>query len=171
MNRKYLCVCAAAIVAGTALFSCNGNNTSGKAENGVDSVEVTSVDSVAPDADNQLVVREFIEDMYNNHLYEEYDFLEKHCTEHLLKVLRDNYDYDGEGYATWNFRTCAQDSKSNSENSSKVISIEYLGEDWYAYEFYDGGWKGKNKIKASVVEGEVVMDAVESLYDECKESL
>ena len=172
MDRKYLHVCAATIVAATALFSCNGNNTSGKVMEVEDSVVVESVESetTANTAEADKVICSFIEDMYNNGLYENEDFLEKHCTEHLLQALREDYEYDGEGYAVWDFRTSAQDGKGSDNDTSKVISVEVLGDGWYAYEFYDAGWKGKNKVKASVVDGNVMMDAVESLYDECMET-
>lgn len=35
--------------------------------------------------------------------------LEKCCTQRLLRKLRADYGYDGEGYAVWLFRTGAQD--------------------------------------------------------------
>lgn len=44
----------------------------------------------------------FIE-MYNDKLYEDYDFLQKHCSPEFLQKLQDAYPYDSEApaYATW----------------------------------------------------------------------
>ena len=52
-------------------------------------------------------IKFFITQMYNNKLYEDYDFLQKHCSVGLLKKLQDAYPYDTDGvaYATWLFRS------------------------------------------------------------------
>ena len=54
----------------------------------------------------------FIKEMYNGELYNDYDFLKKHCTKSLLKHLAAEYDYDDGGYATWLFRSGLQDGPS-----------------------------------------------------------
>ena len=113
------------------------------------------------------VIRDFITDMYENSKYNEYDFLEKHCTESLLKYLKDNYDYDGDGYAVWLFRTGGQDGKPGSENvRNKIVSITKDNQGWYHYKFIDAGWRGENKIKAYVENGKVMMDELKQVYDE-----
>ena len=119
-----------------------------------------------------LEIADFIVDMYENHRYNDYDFLEAHCTKRLLKYLREQYEYDGEGYAVWLFRTSSQDGKPGTENiKDKVTDISKDGEDWYRYEFTDGGWRGENKLNIYIDEdGNVMMDAVERIYDEAREA-
>ena len=118
-----------------------------------------------------LEIVDFIVDMYENQRYNDYAFLEAHCTKRLLKYLREQYEYDGEGYAGWLFRTSSQDGKPGSQNDKdKVIDITRDGEYWYYYEFTDGGWRGKNKVYIYFDEdGNIMMDAVERIYDEAYE--
>ncbi len=65
-------------------------------------------------------IKVFITQMYNNKLYEDYDFLRKHCSSGLLKKLQDAYPYDTDGiaYATWLFRSGQQDSKPGADNKA-----------------------------------------------------
>ncbi len=64
---------------------------------------------------------EFIREMYEKIQYENYSFLEKHCSKSLLAKLSEQYDYDGEGYAVWKFRSGVQDGPSIPE--AEVIRI------------------------------------------------
>ena len=117
------------------------------------------------------VIQQFITDMYENQKYNEYDFLEQHCTDKLLKYLKEQYEYDGEGYAVWLFRTSSQDGKPGVENvRDQIISIAKDSEGWYHYQFFDGGWRGENKLRIYVEDGKVMMDELESVYDECYET-
>ena len=94
----------------------------------------------------------FIRNMYNAEQYEDYAFLERHCTKKMLKKLIDNfgYDVDGVNYATWLFRSGAQDEKynwgQNVKSESKILSIEEKGDHWYAYTALDMGWKFTNWV-------------------------
>lgn len=117
------------------------------------------------------VIRQFITDMYENQRYYDDDFLEQHCTDVLLKYLKDQYEYDGEGYAGWLFRTSSQDGKPGSEGvRDKVLSIIKDNAGWYHYKFTDGGWRGENKVHAYIEDGKVMMDDVERIYDEAEEA-
>lgn len=116
------------------------------------------------------VIRDFITKMYENQEYNDYEFLEKHCTERLLQHLRDEYEYDGGGYASWLFRTSAQDGKPGVENvRDQIISIAKNNKGEYLYQFFDGGWRGENKIIVYVEDGKVMIDEVERIYDENQE--
>lgn len=101
-------------------------------------------------ADPQAV--SFIKNMYNRQQYEDYSFLRNHCTKKMLKKLVDNFYYDAEGvnYATWLFRSGAQDEKyingENVRNETKVLSIVAKDEHWYAYTALDMGWKFTNWV-------------------------
>ena len=63
-------------------------------------------------------IKSFLIKMYNDKLYEGYDFLQKHCSPELLKKLQDAYPYDSDApaYATWLFRSGQQDRKPGSAN-------------------------------------------------------
>lgn len=98
-NLKYWIIGAVLVVIVSIVFF--GYN---KTESVTDTVDTLAIDSVSESdyVDEENIVKEFIVNMYNNHLYDEYRFLENHCTRHLLDVLRADYEYDGTGYAVWN---------------------------------------------------------------------
>lgn len=89
---------------------------------------------------------EFVRDMYEKVQYEDYGFLEKHCSKNLLKKLSEAYDYDGKGYAVWQFRSGAQDGPSKEHS---IIHIEDEGDGWYTYTAIDMGITFRRKIKIS----------------------
>lgn len=100
---------------------------------------------------------EFIRGMYENVLYEDYGFLEKHCSESLLTKLSEAYDYEGEGYAVWEFRSGAQDGPSNEHG---IISIEDDGDGWYIYTAVDMGITFRKRIKVSHEGGKAMIEDI-----------
>lgn len=122
----------------------------------------TNYGEVANDANDyeNVIVEEFITEMYNNRLFEDYDFIEAHCSQSLLDKLAADYDYDDQGYAVWNFRTGYQ---GGINDESSIISVEPLGDGWYSYKFYDMGLKGENYLKCHIENGEVIMDDVKQI--------
>ncbi len=42
---------------------------------------------------NEQKAIDFVTEFYNNHDYEDYAFLEKHCSPEMLKELQDDYEY------------------------------------------------------------------------------
>lgn len=159
-------------VSGNGNTDKNSNNAASKDSACVDTCTVKAIVAEQPTEDEQRVIIKFLTDMYNDDLYSDYDFLRNHCSESLLTMLENDYEYDHEGvaYAVWDFRTSAQDGKPDSDNLNNVISVEWAGDGWFTYEFYDQGWRGKKRVKASIKDGEVIMDALETLYDECYET-
>lgn len=101
--------------------------------------------------------RQFISDMYEHTMYEDYDFLEEHCSKALLEKLESLYDYDGEGYAVWEFRSGEQDGPSNEHG---IISIESVGDGWYKYTATDMGVVFSRQIKLSHKGNKVVIDDI-----------
>lgn len=99
----------------------------------------------------------FVRDMYEKVQYEDYSFLEQHCSESLLKRLSEAYDYDGEGYAVWMFRSGAQDGPSEEH---LIIHIEDEGDGWYIYTAIDMGITFRKKIKISHEGGRTMIDDV-----------
>lgn len=158
------------LIGGIVCFA--GYSSTSKTDYSEVSIDTLVTDSTDDSPDEETTIKEFIAKMYNSGQYNEYDFIEKHCSSHLLKKLQEDYEYDTDGvaYAVWDFRTSSQDSKPDSDEESRVINVESNGDGWYTYEFYDGGWRGKNRVKAFIRDGEVIMDALERLYDECSEA-
>ena len=78
------------------------------------------------DTTSEDYIKSFITKMYNDKLYEDYDFLQKHCSPELLKKLQDAYPYDSDcpSYATWLFRSGQQDSKPGSDGKTMMLDIK-----------------------------------------------
>ena len=97
---------------------------------------------------HEMMFEAFITKMYNEKLYEDYDFLQKHCSPELLKKLQDAYPYDSDGvaYATWLFRSGQQDSKPGSDGKTMMLEVTADG-DWYTYTALDMGWEFSKRIK------------------------
>ncbi len=106
-------------------------------------------------------IKSFITQMYNNKLYEDYDFLQKHCSAELLKKLQEAYPYDTDGiaYATWLFRSGQQDSKPGAEDKTIILEVKADG-DWFVYTALDMGWEFTNIIKITNKGGEIVIEDV-----------
>jgi len=51
------------------------------------------------------------------------------------------------------------------------LSVHEIAEHWFEVEFYDSGWKGIKRINAYYKDNDVVMDNVETVYDEAIEDL
>ena len=106
-------------------------------------------------------IKSFITQMYNNKLYEDYDFLQRYCSPKLLKKLQDAYPYDADGiaYATWLFRSGHQDSKSGTEDKTIMLEVKLDG-DWFVYTALDMGWEFTNRIKIANKGGKIVIEDV-----------
>lgn len=99
----------------------------------------------------------FIREMYEQTLYEDYAFLETHCSDSLLSLLASEYEYDGGGYAVWKFRSGMQDGPTNEH---AVVSIEETGDGWYTYKAIDMGIPFTKRIKLSHKGGKTVIEAL-----------
>ena len=128
------------------------------------------MEEAADKTKQEQTIKNFVTDMYEKQRYEDYDFLREHCTRKMLEKLSEEYEYDGEGYAIWLFRTSSQDGKPGSEGmKNKVTSFskdQNNGGDWFVYKFLDGGWRGENRIKVFIYEGKCWIDGVERISDE-----
>lgn len=104
-------------------------------------------------------IKSFLTKMYNDKLYEDYDFLQKHCSDELLKKLHDAYTYDSDGpaYATWLFRSGLQDDMPGSDGKTMMLDIKTDG-DWYVYTALDMGWKVTNRIKVISKDGKIIIE-------------
>lgn len=124
----------------------------------------------AQKAQEEQRIISFITDMYNNNKYEEYSFLKRHCTPKMLRKLKADYDYDcydGDCYATWDFRTGAQDSNYPDERNG-INSVKHIEGSTYEYDYYDGGWRGRTRINITIVDGVEKIDDVRLVYTDCR---
>lgn len=95
--------------------------------------------------DLDAAIEAFFTDVFNERFYEDEGFVRRFCTEKLQKKLKDAYEYDGEdGYATWNFRSDAQDGPSEVY---KLVKFVPEGNGWYKYEYIDMGVRGSHRIR------------------------
>lgn len=116
----------------------------------------------AQDKDLNDDIRSFITRMYEGKLYENYDFLQEHCSAELLKKLQDAYPYDANGvaYATWLFRSSQQDSKPESNGESCMVEVKTDNGDWYIYRAIDMGWEFTKRIKVFNKNGKIVISDI-----------
>lgn len=102
--------------------------------------------------------KQFIREMYEQSLYEDYDFLKLHCSSSLLAKLADEYDYDGAGYAVWLFRSAAQDGPSDQH---ALVGIDAEDDGWYCYTAVDMGITFTRRIRIVHEDGIIVIDDLE----------
>lgn len=142
------------------IIGCNSKNGQSTEAAQSDSIKVDSVEQQASvDNGDSLkaelekvgiddldgAIEGFFTDVFNERYYEDEGFIKKYCTDNLQKKLKDAYEYDGEeGYATWKFRSDAQDGPSNEY---KLTKFTPEGNGWYKYEFIDMGTRGSHRIK------------------------
>ena len=149
-----------ALMALTMVASC-GNNAAQKAEQELQDSTALAGSSNNAIADSTAQVEAtiaFITDFYNSKKFENEDFLKKYCSAEVLKKLADDYEYEGGGLASWDFRSGYQDGPSNRH---EVISVEPLGDNWYQYSFYDMGIKGSHKIRVIQKDEDFVINGLQ----------
>ena len=92
-------------------------------------------------------IEAFFTEVFDAKYYEDEGFIEKYCTKNLKKKLKEEIDVDvegEEGYASWLFRSDAQDGPSDEY---KLIKFIPEGNGWYKYDFIDMGVSGSHRIK------------------------
>lgn len=142
----------------TMLYS-RGHNISHSYEY-ADTCSCTDEEAYLGTSPEKDIIINFITDMYNNDRYFEDEFLYQHCSQKLIRKLKANYDYPGEGLAFWLFRTNAQEVKDLYDQESKIISVTADEDGWFSYSFLDMGWKGLNRMKAHIENDNVIIDDV-----------
>lgn len=150
--KKPLYWCLAALF--MALTSC-GNGAKSNTSN-ADTIAIEKADTVKTISDDDAI--EQITTLYNDAvlhpLRDVTPVIERLCTDSLKQKLAAAYDYDGEGYAVWKFRTGLQDG----DGDSRVNEIKPIGDGWYEVDFTDMGWHGTKKIKVIERDGKLLID-------------
>ena len=158
--KKLLFMAAAAIA-----VSCGNKQQAIQAEG--DSTNVATFAVVAEEgaADNDAAEKdakaiERIQEFYKNYVFGNKEatdeVINSYCTKRLAKKLADDYEYEGGGYAVWDFRSGAQDGDSDVQ---QVDSVKALGEGEYKVSYNDMGNKGSCVIS-------VVADGDHILFDD-----
>ncbi|MBR5101187.1 MAG: hypothetical protein IKX34_07820 [Bacteroidales bacterium] len=144
--------------AASLLVSCKKTNTTETVTETVtvDDPALARVPAHNNTAEEDALIMDFIKEMYENSLFIENEFLESHCTPNLLQQLKDDYDYEGEGYANWDFRSDSQDGFGEQTGILKIEKIDGR----YYYEALDGGVKFRNILSAFVQDGKVLFDGI-----------
>ena len=157
---KKIILWVTSLIALCVISGCNSKKGQSAEAGGSD---IISEDSIAPQGSDGIsdslkaelervgiedldgAIEVFFTEVYNERLYEEYGFVQRFCTENLQKKLKEEYDYDdeGEGYATWKFRSEAQDGTDEYE----LLKFVPEGNGWYRYDFVDMGKHGSHRIK------------------------
>lgn len=160
--KRIVIIAAAAIV-----VSCGNKQQAQLTENDSiivtkDSIELVNEQVETQDAfDNQAI--EKIEEFYKKYVFgvEELtdEVVNKYCTKKLAKKLADDYEYDGGGYAVWDFRSGNQDG---NEDTQEVMGVEVLGNHTYKVQYNDMGAKGNCVI--SVIGDDILFDEIISNF-------
>ena len=156
---KKLIVIAAAAIA----VSCGNKQQAQQSESDSTIVATDSVvvEEVAPEnnaAELEAKAIEKIQKFYKDYVFGQEEatdeVINSYCTKKLAKKLAD--EYEGGGYAVWDFRSGAQDGDSDVQ---KVNNVEAFGEGKYKVSYNDMGTKGSCIIS-------VVVDGDNILFDE-----
>lgn len=157
--RKFLLLLS--VIALCAVMGCNSKNGTGnEAQQQVESEKFESINDslravledvleemgikgvdVDVDVDKDFI--SFFTTVFNERLYEDDGFIIKYCSDKLKKKLEEAYEYEGGGYATWLFRSDAQDGP----DEHKITKMVPEGDGWYKYDFIDMGITGSHRIK------------------------
>lgn len=154
--KKLLFIAAAAIA-----VSCGNKQTSQQQENDSTTVKTESVEqesvstNTSENVDAKVIGK--IQEFYKDYVFGKQDatdeVIAKYCTKKLAKKLADDYEYEGGGYAIWDFRSDAQDGDSDVQ---EVTNVESLGSGVYKVVFNDMGTKSSCNIKI-VIEGDNIL--------------
>ena len=116
----------------------------------MDSVGVSHEDG------NEAAIKDFLTTLYDDYVFEYHDFslIRNHFSDKVLNRLTKEYDYDGEGYAVWLFRTGAQDGPSDV---SRVNDITKEKDGWYTVKYTDMGIEGVCHFLVQSHNGEIIV--------------
>lgn len=157
--KKLMIIAAAAIAVSCGNKQAAQQQESDSTEVATDSVVVEEApENNAAEIDAQAIekIQKFYKDCVFGREEATDEVINSYCTKKLAKKLADDYEYEGGGYAIWDFRSGAQDGDSDVQ---KVNNVEALGEGKYKISYNDMGTKGSCIIT-------VVVDGDNILFDE-----
>lgn len=151
-NISFIALCCATIL----FLGCKDSNKQEGTWQQEGESEAMTTDTVVIEQDNSMNDRsqktsvqqeELIKDFYAKYVFGrkplKEDILSHYCTERLINKLQQDYEYEGGGYAVWNFRTGNQDGPSHE---SRITSIKVISPIVLEVHFIDMGTEGSHKI-------------------------
>ena len=82
----------------------------------------------------------------------------RYCTPRLARKLKDAYEYDGEGYAIWDFR--GPQHQAGDSDAHHVDAVTPKGDGLYQVEYTDGGQKLSCTVSVIVEGSKVLFDDI-----------
>lgn len=162
--KKLLFFAVAAIV-----VSCGNKQQAQQSESDSTTVVTDSVVSEASAPNDADIIEaktpEMIKEFYRKYVFDDMknreevtdDVIKKYCTKKLAKKLADDYEYEGGGYAMWDFRSGAQDGDSDVQDVTKV---ESLGGGKFRVHYNDMGNKGSRILSVVLEDGNIRFDEI-----------
>ena len=168
--RKTISVLATLLVA--VMTACT-NKTDESEKNVADSIEQVRQDSTlhaqaaeaaeAAASEREQIVRQlYSKCILIDGIGDSYSFLENHCSKSFLKELKKDYsdEYEGDGYAIWDFRAAAF---QDGGGKTKSISVTSADNNSVIIKYKDMGIPGTSKIKFVEEDGKWLIDGVKHL--------
>lgn len=142
----------------SALAACGSSDKAEQTSDTVDFEETTEIaEEAAPSVLSDENVYAFFADLYNNYVFgiQNFDNIKVQFSDAIVTELREDFPYDGEGYAVWVFRTEAQDGPNEVSSLDQVTPLE---DGWYEVKFTDMGIKGSHQFKLSEKDGKIFVE-------------
>lgn len=146
-------------VLGTMVVACGNKQQAQEAEDvqGIQGVQEAENNTAMLDAKAIENIQVFYKMYVFGHEEATDAVIDRYCTKNLAKKLADDYEYDGGGYAVWDFRSGYQDGDSDVE---EVTKVEALGEGRYKVSYNDMGHMGSCIISVVVDGDNILFDTI-----------
>ena len=134
--------------------------TKGETDAAKDSVAATdSIDKDLQALEEQAPGR--IKDFYLKYVYGGWEVsegaLRKYCTNRMVRKLRADYDYEGEGFAVWDFRAALDDGDFSV---SSFQSVESRGDGVFRAHYKEFGKAGYCDVRMVMEDGKPMIDQI-----------
>ncbi|MBQ6155512.1 MAG: hypothetical protein IJK22_02820 [Bacteroidales bacterium] len=140
----------ALVITTSLLISCANKSKKNDSQQSAEVEDTTIVENL----EEERLAKEFLTSLYNDYVFGHQNFskIKSHFSEKILNRLRNEFEYDGEGYAIWLFRTGTQDGPSNI---CQVNSIDKGENGWYTVSYTDMGYDGKCRFLIEIQDNDV----------------
>ncbi len=127
-----------------------------------DSIAQVEAEKAAASEREQIVRQLYSKCILIDGIGDSYSFLENHCSKSFLKELKKDYsdEYEGDGYAIWDFRAAAF---QDGGGKTKIISVTSADNNSVIIKYKDMGIPGTSKIKFVEEDGKWLIDGVKHL--------
>lgn len=171
MKKSILSLFAAALLL-TAIssISCSSNaakqaeaDSIARADSIAKADSIARADSIANVAKIFSKAPDKLREFYRNYVFGTMEatgsVIDQYCTEKLAQKLRDDYEYEGGGYAIWDFRSGNQDGDSDA---SALTDVEDLGDGKFKVHYFDMGVSSSCIVTCIVSGDDVLFDEIDT---------